>query len=165
MEYSSAEEFLEGKVILIDKDVQWTSFDVVNKLRFSIRNEFGIKKIKVGHAGTLDPLASGLVIICTGKATKSIDSFMGLEKEYVAKITLGGTTPSYDLESEIDQTFPYEHISRPLLESALQSFLGEIEQAPPIFSAKQIDGKRAYILARRGEEVILKKNLITIHEI
>ena len=165
MEESHAESFLKGKVILFDKDIEWTSFDVVNKLRFSLKNELGIKKIKVGHTGTLDPLATGLVIICTGKATKSIESFMGLEKEYVAIITLGGTTPSYDLESEIDQTYPYEHVTRDLLESALQHFSGEIEQAPPIFSAKQIDGKRAYNLARQGEEVILKKNLITIHEI
>lgn len=165
MEQSSADEYIQGKVILFDKDVDWTSFDVVNKLRFSLKNELGIKKIKVGHAGTLDPLATGLVILCTGKATKRIESFMGLEKEYVAKITLGGTTPSFDLETDIDQEFPYNHISSQLLEDALKSFTGEFEQAPPIYSAKQIDGKRAYTLARRGEEVILKKNLVSVHEI
>lgn len=165
MEYTLPEEFIAGKVILFDKEIDWTSFDVVNKLRVSLRNELGIKKIKVGHAGTLDPLASGLVILCTGKATKQIESFMGLEKEYIAHITLGGTTPSFDLETEIEQTFSFEHITRELLEATLESFIGEIEQAPPIFSAKQIDGKRAYNLARQGEEVVLKKNLVTIHEI
>ncbi|MDA3822941.1 MAG: tRNA pseudouridine(55) synthase TruB [Bacteroidales bacterium] len=165
MEYTNPEEYLAGKVILFDKEIDWTSFDVVNKLRISLRNELGIKKIKVGHAGTLDPLASGLVILCTGKATKQIESFMGLEKEYIANITLGGTTPSYDLETEIDQTFSYDHINRELLESTLKSFMGEIEQTPPIFSAKQINGKRAYTLARQGEEVVLKKNLVSIHEI
>jgi tRNA pseudouridine55 synthase len=165
MEQSNADKYLEGTVILFDKDIEWTSFDVVNKLRFSLRNELGIKKIKVGHAGTLDPLATGLVILCTGKATKRIESFMGLEKEYVATITLGGTTPSFDLETEIDQVFPYDHISKEHVENALKCFSGEIEQAPPIYSAKQIDGKRAYNLARQGEDVILRKNLVTIHEI
>jgi tRNA pseudouridine55 synthase len=165
MEYTNPEEYLAGKVILFDKEIDWTSFDVVNKLRVSLKIELGIKKIKVGHAGTLDPLASGLVILCTGKATKQIESFMGLEKEYIANITLGGTTPSYDLETEIDQTFSYDHINRKLLETTLKGFLGEIEQTPPIFSAKQIDGKRAYSLARKGEKVVLKKNLVSIHEI
>lgn len=165
MEGYTAEDFIAGKVIHIDKEIDWTSFDVVNKIRISLRNELGIKKIKVGHAGTLDPLASGLVICCSGKATKQIESFMGLDKEYVAEITLGSSTPSFDLETEIDQHFEYKHITRDLLESAFQDFLGDIQQAPPIFSAKQIDGKRAYSMAREGELFEMKKNLVTIHEL
>lgn len=165
MEQTTAEEFINGKVILFDKELDWTSFDVVNKLRVSLKNELGIKKIKVGHAGTLDPLASGLVIICTGKATKTIDSFMGMDKEYVARITLGATTPSFDLETDINKTFPYKHISLNQLEEITKTFIGEIQQTPPVYSAKQIDGKRAYNYARQGETLILKKNLVTIHEI
>ncbi len=164
MSEAAAEEFIAGKIVLIDKEIEWTSFDVVNKLRVALRNELGIKKIKVGHAGTLDPLATGLVIICTGKATKGIESFMGLNKEYVAGINLGATTPSFDLETEVNQTYPYEHITRKELDSTLPLFTGEFEQAPPIYSAKQIDGKRAYILARQGEDFTLKKNRVVIHE-
>ena len=162
---AKAQEFLEGKVILIDKEMEWTSFDVVNKLRIALRNELGIKKIKVGHTGTLDPLATGLVILCAGKATKKIESFMGLDKEYVAEITIGATTPSYDLETEISETYPYNHIRQEEIETVLANFTGEIEQTPPIFSAKQIDGKRAYNMARQGEDFELKKHLVTIHEL
>lgn len=165
MSITTADEFLEGKIILIDKEIDWTSFDVVNKLRRSLRTELGIPKIKVGHAGTLDPLASGLVIICTGRATKRIESFQVLEKEYVADITLGATTPSFDLETEIDEHFPTDHINREVLESVLKSFVGDIPQVPPKFSAKQIDGKRAYDLARQGEEVKMRTNIVSIYEI
>lgn len=165
MSKPTPEEFLEGKVVLIDKEIDWTSFDVVNKLRRSLRTELEIPKIKVGHAGTLDPLASGLVIICTGRATKTIESFQNLEKEYVAEITLGTTTPSFDLETEIDEHFPIDHINRKLLESTLQTFLGDIPQVPPKYSAKQINGKRAYDLARQGEEVKMRTNIVSIYEI
>jgi tRNA pseudouridine55 synthase len=165
MNNPASTEFLEGKVILIDKEIDWTSFDVVNKLRRSLRTELDIPKIKVGHAGTLDPLASGLVIICTGRATKTIDSFQDLEKEYVAEITLGATTPSFDLETEIDEKFPTDHIDREMLDLALKSFIGDIPQVPPIYSAKQIDGKRAYDLARQGEQVKMRTNIVSIYEI
>ncbi|MDF1572111.1 MAG: tRNA pseudouridine(55) synthase TruB [Bacteroidales bacterium] len=165
MNDTAAQAFLEGKIILIDKDLDWTSFDVVNKLRIELRNQLGIKKIKVGHTGTLDPLATGLVILCAGKATKKIESFMGLDKEYIAEITIGATTPSYDLETGIEATLPFEHVTRKQLESVLNTFRGEIEQTPPNYSAKQVDGKRAYDMARQGESFKLKKNLVTIHEL
>lgn len=161
----SPEQFLEGQLLLIDKELEWSSFDVVNKVRILLRNNLGIPKIKVGHAGTLDPLASGLVILCTGKATKQIESYMGLEKEYVAEITLGSTTPSYDLETKIEETFPYDHITKDLLEEALVKFTGDILQAPPIFSAKQVKGKRAYTMAREGENFELNRNLVKVYEI
>ncbi len=161
----AAQEFLEGQIILIDKELGWTSFDVVNKLRIELRNALGIKKIKVGHAGTLDPLATGLVILCAGKATKQIESFVGLEKEYTAEIIIGATTPSYDLETEIENTFPYQHIIQDQLKSVLDNFRGQIEQTPPNYSAKQVDGKRAYNMARQGESFQLKKNTVTIHEL
>ena len=165
MSDTAAQAFLEGKIILIDKDLDWTSFDVVNKLRIELRNQLGIKKIKVGHTGTLDPLATGLVILCAGKATKKIESFMGLDKEYMAEMTIGATTPSYDLETGIDATFPFEHVTRDQLEDVLKTFRGETEQTPPNYSAKQVDGKRAYDMARQGETFKLKKNLVTIHEL
>jgi len=165
MKEQMANEFINGRILLIDKEKEWTSFDVVNKLRVSLRNELGIKKIKVGHTGTLDPLATGLVIICTGKATKKIESLMGLEKEYIAEITLGATTPSFDLETEIDSTYPVEHITRELFEKTLRSFKGDIKQRPPNYSAKQVDGKRAYNMARQGEDFKLSKRLVTVHEI
>ena len=129
------EQFLNGEIILIDKPLGWTSFQVVNKIRWLIRSTFGIKKIKVGHAGTLDPLASGLLILCTGKMTKSIEQFMGQEKEYTGTFTLGATTPSYDLETEIDHTFPTDHITEELLQTTLDQFVGTIDQYPPVFSA------------------------------
>ncbi|HKK61916.1 MAG TPA: tRNA pseudouridine(55) synthase TruB [Bacteroidales bacterium] len=165
MDETLAQPYIDGKRILIDKELDWTSFDVVNKLRISLRKELGVKKIKVGHAGTLDPLATGLVIICTGKATKTIEQLTGLDKEYVANITLGATTPSYDLETDIDEKYPIEHVTKEILEESLAHFLGETEQIPPIYSAKQIDGKRAYNMARQGEKVKMKVNLVNIHEI
>jgi len=152
----------EGETILVDKPLNWTSFDVVNKLRWNIKQVLGIKKIKVGHAGTLDPLATGLLIICIGKHTKRIDELMVGMKTYTGTILLGKTTPSYDLESEYDAEFPTEHITAELLEKARLEFLGTIQQVPPIFSAKQVDGKRAYDLARAGKAVELKANTIEI---
>jgi tRNA pseudouridine55 synthase len=142
--------FEEGQVLLFNKPLYWTSFDLVNKVRIMIRSAFGIKKIKVGHAGTLDPLASGLMIICTGKATRKIDEFRDLDKEYVATIHLGETTPSFDLETETDNSFPTEHISEELVRKILDSFSGEQKQLPPMYSAKFIDGTRAYEFARKG---------------
>jgi tRNA pseudouridine55 synthase len=142
--------FEEGQILLFNKPVYWTSFDLVNKVRNMIRSSLGIKKIKVGHAGTLDPLASGLMIICTGKATKQIDSFRDLDKEYVATIHLGETTPSFDLETETDHQYPTGHITNDLVKEVLQGFIGEQKQMPPLYSAKQIDGKRAYEFARKG---------------
>jgi tRNA pseudouridine55 synthase len=154
--------FINGKILFIDKELNWTSFDVVNKVRVILKNRLGIKKIKVGHAGTLDPLATGLVIVCTGKATKSITEFQDLEKEYVATIKLGDTTPSFDLETEVDSSYATDHITREKVEMALQCFLGEIDQIPPLFSAKYVNGTRAYELARKGEEVELKPNRVKI---
>ena len=154
--------FLDGKVILIDKDLEWSSFQVVNKVRYLIRNHYKLKKIKVGHAGTLDPLASGLLVLCTGKMTKNIADYQGQEKEYTGTITLGATTPSYDLETEVDQHFPIDHITEDLLENVAQKFVGEIEQYPPVFSALKKDGKRLYEYARAGEEVTIKARKIEI---
>ncbi len=156
--------FQEGEIILIDKPLTWTSFDVVNKIRWNIKQKLGVKKIKVGHAGTLDPLATGLLIICTGKNTKIIDSIQAEEKTYTGTILIGKTTPSYDLESEYNEEFPTEHITKELMEEVRSTFLGEIQQVPPIFSAKQVDGKRAYDLARAGKEVVLKANTITVKD-
>jgi tRNA pseudouridine55 synthase len=150
--------FEEGKVLLFDKPVYWTSFDLVNKVRIMIRSSLGIKKIKVGHAGTLDPLASGLMIICTGKATKKIDEFRDLDKEYIATIHLGETTPSFDLETATDNHYPTDHITEELIRKTLIGFLGEQKQLPPIYSAKQIDGKRAYEFARKG----IHKDLVPV---
>lgn len=157
-------DFLEGETILIDKPLGWTSFDVVNKIRWNLKQALNIKKIKVGHAGTLDPLASGLLVVCTGKHTKRIDQLMGGMKTYTGTILLGKTTPSYDLESEYNAEFPIDHITSDILESARQRFLGTIQQVPPIFSAKQVDGKRAYDLARAGKEFELKANSIEVNE-
>jgi len=157
------EQFLNGEIILIDKPLGWTSFQVVNKIRWLIRSTFGIKKIKVGHAGTLDPLASGLLILCTGKMTKSIEQFMGQEKEYTGTFTLGATTPSYDLETEIDHTFPTDHITEELLQTTLDQFVGTIDQYPPVFSALKKDGKRLYEFAREGVEVEIPTRKVTIH--
>ena len=157
-----ATEFQEGKTIMVDKPLRWTSFDVVNKLRWEIKQVLGVKKIKVGHAGTLDPLATGLLVICTGPHTKQINDLMVGDKTYTGKILLGKTTPSYDLESEYNETFPTDHIDAELLEKVRLSFIGEQDQVPPIFSAKQVDGKRAYDLARAGKPVELKANKINI---
>ena len=157
--------FKEGEVLYFDKPLKWTSFAVVNKIRYHICRKLGVKKIKVGHAGTLDPLATGVMIICTGKATKRIEEFQYHTKEYIATLQLGATTPSFDLEKEIDATYPTEHITRELVEEALQRFIGRIEQIPPVFSACTVDGKRAYDLARKGEDVELKAKTLIIDEI
>lgn len=154
--------FLEGETILVDKPLGWTSFDAVNKIRWNLKQALNIKNIKVGHAGTLDPLATGLLVICTGKHTKRIEQLMGGMKTYTGTILLGKTTPSYDLESEYNAEYPTEHITTQLLEEARKQFIGSIQQVPPIFSAKQVDGKRAYDLARAGKEVELKANTIEV---
>ncbi len=156
------EEFKDGQILLFDKPLGWTSFQLVNKVRWLIRQSCKIKKIKVGHAGTLDPLASGLLIICTGKFTKRIEEFQGQEKEYTGTFTLGGTTPSYDLETEIDQTFDVAHISEEDINKATKGFLGEISQVPPVFSALKKDGKRLYEYARNGEDVEIPSRKVTI---
>lgn len=161
----NAQDFLNGQVILIDKPLHWTSFQVVNKLRWAIRRQFNLKKIKVGHAGTLDPLASGLLIICTGKMTKQIETFQGQNKEYIAEITLGATTPSYDLETEIDATFSTAHITQNKIESEIAHFLGEISQKPPLFSAIKKDGKRLYELARAGKTTEIKSRKVVLYEL
>ena len=158
------EDYLSGQVLLIDKPLNWTSFQVVNKLRWEIRQAFSIKKIKVGHAGTLDPLATGLLVICTGKMTKQIDTFQGQIKEYTGTFVLGSTTPSYDLETEIDNTFPTEHITEGLIHETTKQFIGDIQQFPPIFSALKKDGKRLYEYARAGETVEIKPRTISIQE-
>ena len=157
--------FKEGEVLYFDKPLRWTSFAVVNKIRYHISRKLGVKKIKVGHAGTLDPLATGVMIICTGKATKRIEEFQYHTKEYIATLQLGATTPSYDLEKKSDSTYPSEHITREMVEEVLQQFKGTIEQIPPAFSACKVDGKRAYDLARKGDEVELKPKTLVIDEI
>ena len=157
--------FKEGEILYLNKPLGWTSFKVVGHVRYHICRRMGVKKLKVGHAGTLDPLATGVMIVCTGKATKRIEELQYHTKEYVATIRLGATTPSYDLEHEIDATYPTEHITRGLVEEVLQRFVGEIQQVPPAFSACMVNGKRAYDLARKGEEVELKPKLLVIDEI
>ena len=157
--------FEEGQVLLFDKPVYWTSFDLVNKVRIIIRSTFGIKKIKVGHAGTLDPLASGLMIVCTGKATRKIDDFRDLDKEYVATIHIGETTPSFDLETETDNRYPIDHITEEMVKNVLAGFLGEQKQLPPMYSAKLISGKRAYEFARKGIEKKLDPVTVFFKEI
>ncbi|HEX7492902.1 MAG TPA: tRNA pseudouridine(55) synthase TruB [Bacteroidales bacterium] len=157
--------FQEGEVLLFNKPLYWTSFDLVNKIRIIIRSTLGIKKIKVGHAGTLDPLASGLMIICTGKATKKIDLFRDLDKEYVATFHLGETTPSFDLETETDNQYPTDHINEELVKEVLVGFLGEQKQLPPMYSAKLISGKRAYEFARKGLHKELEPVTVFFREI
>lgn len=159
----TAEDFKKGQVLLIDKPLHWTSFQVVNKLRWAIKKQFNLKKIKVGHAGTLDPLATGLLIICTGKYTKKIESFQNQEKEYTGTFTIGATTPSYDLETEIDNYFSTEHINEQLIKKTTRKFIGNIEQKPPIFSAIKKNGKRLYELARAGETTNIKSRKITVN--
>ena len=156
------EDFKDGQVLLIDKPLTWSSFQAVNKLRWHIKQRFKIKKIKVGHAGTLDPLATGLLIICTGKQTKEIHTYQGQIKEYIGVFTLGATTPSYDLETEIDQIFSTEHITEKLLKETTKQFVGDIQQKPPIFSAIKKDGKRLYELARKGETTEIKARTVTV---
>lgn len=158
------EEFKSGQVILFDKPLKWTSFQAVKKLRWHIKKSCGFKKLKVGHAGTLDPLATGLLIICCGKFTKRINEFQGLKKEYTGAFSLGATTPSYDLETEIDERFSIDHINIDLLKKTTASFLGEIEQYPPVFSALKKDGKRLYEYARKGEKVEVKSRAVQIFE-
>jgi tRNA pseudouridine55 synthase len=156
------EDFKNGQILLIDKPLTWSSFQAVNKLRWHIKQRFKIKKIKVGHAGTLDPLATGLLIICTGKQTKEIHTYQGQIKEYTGVFTLGATTPSYDLETEIDQTFSTEHITEELLKETTKQFVGDIQQKPPIFSAIKKDGKRLYELARKGETTEIQARTVTV---
>ncbi len=158
------EDYKNGQVLLIDKPLEWTSFQVVNKIRWHIRQKFNLKKIKVGHAGTLDPLASGLLIICTGNFTKKIDEYQGQIKEYTGEITLGATTPSYDMETEVNKTFPTSHITSELIHQTVTNFLGEIEQQPPMFSALKKDGVRLYDMAREGKSVEIAFRKITIFE-
>ena len=157
--------FEEGQILLFDKPLYWTSFDLVNKIRNILKNSLGLKKIKVGHAGTLDPLASGLMIICTGRATKKIEDYLNLEKEYIATFTAGATTPSFDLETEIDGHFPTDHITEELIKEKLCSFLGEQKQVPPVYSAKFIAGKRAYEYARKGIHIDLEPVTIYFREL
>ena len=156
---------LEGEILYIDKPLHWSSFDAVKRVRGIMARRLKIKKMKVGHAGTLDPLATGVMIVCTGRATKRIDVLQAHTKEYVATIALGATTPSFDLETEIDATYPTEHITREMVEEVLTKFTGRIEQVPPAFSACKIDGKRAYKMARKGKEVELKAKILVIDEI
>ncbi len=158
-------DFIEGEIICINKPLNWTSFRVVNSVRARLCRRLRLRKLKVGHAGTLDPLATGVMIICTGKKTKQIESLQAQEKEYIAELTLGATTPSFDLETKIDAHYPTEHISRELIEECLQQFKGEIEQVPPIFSAVKVDGKRAYEFARKKENIELKPKLLVIDTI
>jgi len=156
------ENFKNGQVLLIDKPLGWTSFQVVNKIRWEIKQQFNLKKIKVGHAGTLDPLATGLLILCTGRFTKKIDQFQAQQKEYTGTFTLGGTTPSYDLETEIDKTYETEHINGHLIQETTRQFIGDIEQKPPIFSAIKKNGKRLYEHARAGETVEIKPRNVAV---
>ena len=157
-------DFKEGYIAIIDKPLEWTSTDVVRKIKYALQHRLGYKKIKIGHAGTLDPLATGVLIVCIGKATKMVNDLQTEEKEYIADIELGATTPSYDLEHPIDKRYPTEHITREMIEQALRDLTGERLQAPPIYSAKKVEGVRAYEFARAGEEVELKKALINIYE-
>lgn len=158
----SADEFLEGRTLLIDKPLHWTSFQAVNKIKWLLKSERGLKKIKIGHAGTLDPLATGLLIICTGKSTKTISEIQGQIKEYTGTFVLGATTPSFDLETEIDRHFPTDHITEALLRETAASMTGMILQKPPIFSAIKKDGKRLYEHARAGETVEIQSRPVTI---
>ena len=159
------EDYLEGQILLIDKPLKWSSFQAVNKLKFGLIKELKLpKKFKIGHAGTLDPLASGLLIICTGKFTKRIEELQGQAKEYTGTITVGATTPSYDLETEINERFPTEHITEALIHDTLPQFIGEIDQKPPVFSAIKKDGKRLYESARAGIEVEIKTRKVTVSE-
>ena len=163
MEKKNAQDYLDGQVLLIDKPLEWTSFQVVNKLRWQLRQTFNLKKIKVGHAGTLDPLATGLLIICTGKMTKQINTFQEQIKAYTGTLKLGSTTPSYDLETEIDQRFTTDHITNNVIHETINEFRGEIYQFPPVFSALKKEGKRFYEFARAGEKVEINSRKVTIH--
>jgi len=159
-----AQEFVEGQVLLVDKPLEWTSFNVVSKLKYKLKHKLNVRKIKVGHAGTLDPLATGLLIICTGKKTKTIPSLQDQEKEYTGTFIIGSTTPSFDLETAIDKEFPTEHIDDALLKEAVAKLTGPLEQLPPIFSAKKVNGQRAYDAARKGIALDLKKSSVEVKE-
>lgn len=161
---NEAETFINGRVLLLDKPLHWTSFQLVNKVRWEIKQKFKLKKIKVGHAGTLDPLATGLLIICTGKQTKQIDQYQAQEKEYTGTFELGSTTPSFDLETDINQTFDTSHLNSEMIKNATRQFIGEVSQLPPVFSAVKKDGKRLYEFARAGETVELKPRQVSISE-
>lgn len=158
-------DYIAGEILYFNKPLTWTSFNLVNRVRGVLSRHLGVKKLKVGHAGTLDPLATGVMILCTGKATKLIESFQYQTKEYIATLQLGATTPSFDLEKEIDATYPTEHITEELVRNTLQQFVGTIEQIPPTFSAVKIDGKRAYEYAREGKDVEIKAKTLVIDEI
>ena len=158
-------DFVSGEVLVVDKPLGWTSFDAVKRLRGAIQRRLDVRKFKVGHAGTLDPLATGVLLVCTGRATRRIEELQAGSKEYVATLRLGATTPSYDLETEIDRTFPVEHITREMIPAVLEKFKGQIMQVPPVYSAVKIDGKRAYKFARKGAEVELKPKQLEISEI
>ena len=158
-------DFVAGEIIAINKPYTWTSFQIVNKVRYHLSRKYGIKRFKVGHAGTLDPLASGVLLLCTGKATKRIEELQGQTKEYEAEIMLGATTPSFDMEHPVDARYPYEHITREMVEEALKQFVGDIAQRPPLFSACKVDGKRAYDLARKGSDMQLEPKQIRIDSI
>jgi tRNA pseudouridine55 synthase len=158
-------DFQKGEILLFDKELDWTSFDLVRKLRNYLTRHTGVKKLKVGHAGTLDPKATGLMIVCTGKETKNIDQLQAKEKEYVATIKLGATTPSYDRETAENEFFPTEHLTMELVNEKLLNFIGEIDQVPPVFSAVKIDGKRAYLHARKGNDIVLQPKRISISEL
>ncbi len=165
MEENTQNPYQQGKILLIDKPLTWSSFQAVNKIKYALKRKYNLpKSFKIGHAGTLDPLASGLLIICTGKFTKKIPELQGMIKEYTGTITLGATTPSYDLETQVDKTYPTEHITEDLIRATTQQFIGEIDQKPPVFSALKKDGKRLYEHARAGEEVEILARKITIHE-
>ncbi|MBR4849098.1 MAG: tRNA pseudouridine(55) synthase TruB [Bacteroidaceae bacterium] len=158
-------DFVAGEIIPIFKPYTWTSFQIVSRVRYHLSRKYGIKRFKVGHAGTLDPLATGVLLLCTGKATKRIEEIQKQTKEYEAEIMLGATTPSYDMEHPVNATFPYEHITKEMVENTLQQFIGDIAQRPPLFSACKVDGKRAYDLARKGSEMQLEPKQIRIDNI
>ena len=158
-------DFVEGEILSFDKPLHWTSFDLVAKVRRTLCHALGVKKLKVGHSGTLDPLATGVVVVCTGKKTKLIDQLQYDTKEYVATLQLGASTPSFDMEHEVDHRYPTAHISRDLIDQTIPTFLGEQWQVPPVYSAVSVNGKRAYTFARKGEEVELKPKLLVIDEI
>lgn len=160
----TSEDYLAGQMVLIDKPLGWSSFDVVKKIKHLISKKYNLKKLKVGHAGTLDPLATGLLIVCTGKFTKRISEIQGQEKTYTGTITLGGTTPSYDLETEVDNDYKTSHITKELIHQTTKQFIGEIDQKPPIFSALKKGGERLYEKARRGEEIIIESRKIFVRE-
>lgn len=160
----TSEDYLAGQMVLIDKPLGWSSFDVVKKIKHLISKKYNLKKLKVGHAGTLDPLATGLLIVCTGKFTKRISEIQGQEKTYTGTITLGGTTPSYDLETEVDNDYKTSHITKELIHQTTKQFIGEIDQKPPIFSALKKGGERLYEKARRGEEISIESRKIFVRE-